>query len=168
MQGGSLLHIFHRTLYRLQRRGSGDLLEFKDGRSAQNGIEYIKIGILRRGGNQRDLPVFDILQQGLLLLFIEGLNFVQIQQHTIWRHKRIQLGYNFLDIRCGSGGGIQLEKCAIRLLGDDIRNGCLARSARPVKNHIGNLLRLYQAPQNRALSQNMFLTIYLIKRLRPQ
>ena len=47
-----------------------DSLEFKDGASADDRIVDIKIGVFGRGGNQRDLTVFQKFQKGLLLLFI--------------------------------------------------------------------------------------------------
>ena len=54
--------------------------KFKNGRTAEYGTVNIKIRVLSGGGDQGDPPVFDMLQQGLLLLFIEILDLVEIQE----------------------------------------------------------------------------------------
>ena len=109
-----------------------------------------------------------MFQQGLLLLFVEGLNFVQIQQHPVGSHEGIQLRHDLLDVCRGSGGGVELVEGAVGLLGDDIGNGGLSRAAGAVEHHIGDIPRIDQAAQHRALAQNMLLTVDLVQCLRPQ
>ena len=109
-----------------------------------------------------------MLQKGLLLLFIEGLDLIQVQQYPIGGHKGIQLGYDLLDIRRGCGGGIQLIQGPVCLFCDDVGNGGLTRAAGTVENHVGDLPGVDQPPQNRLFSQNMLLSINLVQGLRPQ
>ena len=108
-----------------------------------------------------------MFQQGLLLLFIEGLNFVQIQQYPVGRHEGVQLRHDLLDIRRGSGGGVELIEGAVGLLGDDIGDGGLSRAAGAVEHHVGDVPGVDQAAQHRALAQNMLLTVDLVQGLRP-
>ena len=107
-QAGALLHVGNRPLHRLQGGRCRNLLELKHGGAAEDGVEHIKVGIFRGGGNQGYFPVFNVFQQGLLLLFIKGLNLVQIQQHPVGCHKGVQLGHNLFDVSSGSCGGIKL------------------------------------------------------------
>ena len=158
----------NRPLHRLQGGRSRNLLEFKHGRAAEDGVEHIKIGIFRGGGNQGDLSVFDVFQQGLLLFFVKGLNLVQIQQHPVGCHKGVQLGHNLFDVRSGSGGGIELIQRAVGLLGNDVGNSGLACAAGAIVNHVGNVAGVNQAAQHRALAQNMFLSKYFVQRLWPK
>ena len=102
------------------------------------------------------------------MLFVEGLNLVQIQQYPVGRHEGVQLRHDLLDIRRGSGSGVELVEGAVGLLGDDIGNGGLPRAARAVEHHVGDVSGVDQAAQHRALAQNMLLTVDLVQRLRPQ
>ena len=109
-----------------------------------------------------------MLQQRLLLLFVEGLDLIQVQQNTVGRHEGIQLRHNFLDIRSGGSGGIQLEQRAVGLFGDDIGNGGLTRTAGAIEDHIGYVPGVDETAQHRSLSQYMFLSVDLIQALRPE
>ena len=155
-------------MYRFQRGLLRNLLEFEHGGPAEDGIEHIKIGILRGGSNQRNLAVFNVFQQGLLLLFVKGLNLIQVQQHTVGGHQRIQLAGDLPNVRCGGRSGVELIEGPVGLLGDDIGNGGFSRAAGTVENHIGNIPGFNQAAQYGPLSQNMLLAHHLIQGLRPQ
>ena len=41
-------------------------------------LKMVEIGVFRGRGDQGDLTVLDELQQGLLLLFVEVLNLIQV------------------------------------------------------------------------------------------
>ena len=109
-----------------------------------------------------------MLQQRLLLLFVEGLDLVQVQQHTVGGQEGIQLGYDFLNVRRGGGGGIEFIEGSIGLFGDDVGNGGFAGAAGAVEDHIGNRARGNEAAQHRAFSQNMLLTEDLVQGLGTQ
>ena len=111
-------------------------LEFKHRRARQDSIIDIEIRIFRRGRDERDLAVFDVFQQRLLLLFVEILDLVQIQQHAVRREKRVQLGINLLNVSGGRGRCVELAQLSLCFLRDQVRNGRLARAGRPIKNHI--------------------------------
>ena len=143
----------HRTPDRLQGRLRGNLLEFKNRGTAEDRVKDVEIRILRSRCDQCDLAVFNILQQGLLLLFIKGLDLIQVQQNAVGGHKGIQLGYDVLDIRCGGRGGVQLVECPVGLLGYDLGDGGLAGAAGAVEDHVGNIAGLDQTAQNRVLSK---------------
>ena len=162
------LHIGNRPLYRLQRRLSRNLLELKHGGAAQNGVEHVEIGIFRGGGNQGDLAVFNVLKQGLLLLFIEGLNFIQVQQHPVGCQKGVQLGHNFLNVRRGGSGGVELVQGAVGLLCDDVGHGSFSRAAGAVEDHVGNIPGINEPPQHGVRPQDMLLTVDLVQCGGPQ
>ena len=52
--------------------------KLKDSTAAKNGIVDVEIGVLRCGGNESNGTVLNVFQQGLLLLFIEILDFIKI------------------------------------------------------------------------------------------
>ena len=167
-QGGALFHEGHRPVHRLQGGRRGDLLEFENCGTAENGVEHVEIGIFCGGRDEGDLAVFDVFQQRLLLLLIEGLDLVQVQQNAVGGHEGIQLGHDLLDIGGGGCGGVQLIESTVGLLGDDIGNGSLARAAGTVKDHVGDLPGIDKPAQHRALAQDMLLSIDLIQRLGTQ
>ena len=111
-------------------------LEFKHRRARQDGVIDIKIRIFRRGRNERDLAVFDVFQQRLLLLFIEILDLVQIQQHAVRRKERVELSVDLLDVGRGRGRRVELAQLSLRFLRDQVRNGRLARAGRTVEDHV--------------------------------
>ena len=167
-QAGLFSHVVHRAedgLFHVVRR---DGLEFKDRAAAQDRIKNIEIGILRRGGNQRDLAVFNVLQQGLLLLFVEGLDLVEVQQHAVGREKGVELPDDLLDIRSGGGGRVELVERALRGVCDDVRDGRLAGAARPVEDQVRYLAGFDHAAQHFALAQNFLLPDHVVQRPRPQ
>ena len=57
-------------------------LELKNGAAAENGIVDIEIRIFGGGGNEGNGAILNVLQQRLLLLFIEILDLIQVQHHT--------------------------------------------------------------------------------------
>ena len=109
-----------------------------------------------------------MLQQTLLLFLVEGLDLVQIEQNAIGRHEGIQLGHDLLDVRRGSGGGVELIEGAVRLLGDDVGDSGLAGAAGTIEDHVGDLAGIDEPPQHGALSQNVLLSKHIIQSLRPQ
>ena len=163
-QTGALFHKGDRPLHRFQRRLLGDLLELEHRRPAQNGVEHIKIGIFRGGSNEGNLSVFDVFQKGLLLLFIKGLNLIQIQQHTVGSHEGIQLGGDLPDVCRRSSGGVELEERPVGLLGNDIGNGGLSHTRWPIEDHIGNGAAFNDAAQHLSLGQQMGLSHHIFQR----
>ena len=109
-----------------------------------------------------------MLQQGLLLLFIEGLDLIQVQQHTVGGQEGIQLGNDLLDIGGGGRGGVELIKGPVGLLGNDVGHGGLSRAAGAIEHHVGNVPGVDQAAQNGPLPQNMLLAVDLIQAGGPQ
>ena len=73
------VHDIHRALRRLFYIFGRDSLELKHRRAAEDRVENSEIGVFGGGGNQRDAPVLNKLQEGLLLFLIEILDLVQIQ-----------------------------------------------------------------------------------------
>ena len=122
-------------------------LEFKHGRARQNGVIDVKIRIFRCGRDERDLAVFDVFQQRLLLLFVEILDLVEIQQNAVRREERVKLGINFLDIGGGRSRRVELAQLSLRFFRDQVRNGRFARAGWAVEDHIGNGTALDDAAQ---------------------
>ena len=63
----------------------GDGFELKHRAPAEHCRINIKIRVLRGAGDQGDLAVFYVFQQGLLLAFVKILDLVQIQQYAVGR-----------------------------------------------------------------------------------
>ena len=100
-----------------------------------------------------------MLQQGLLLLFVERLDLVQIEQYPVGGQHCVQLGDNRLDIRRGGRGGVELEQLALGLFGNDIRHGGLPGAGGAVEDQIWHRAGFNDPPQNGPLAQDMVLAI---------
>ncbi|MPM81606.1 hypothetical protein SDC9_128662 [bioreactor metagenome] len=85
---------------------SAHRLEFKNGGPAQNRVIDVKVRVFRGGGDEGDLPIFHEFQQGLLLLLVEVLDFVQIEQHSLGSHDGADVPDDILDVGDGGGGGV--------------------------------------------------------------
>ncbi len=144
-----------------------DGLELKDRRTAQNRPEHAEVGILGRGGDQRDASVLDKLQQALLLFFIEVLNLIQIQQHAARRQEGVQLVDDAFDVGNPGGGGVQLAQAALGPLGDDARDGGFPGPGRPVENHVRRTPALHDPPQQAVPAENMLLSDHVVQAPRP-
>ncbi len=115
---------------------SGYRLELEYRGAADYGVIDVKIRILRCGGDKSYLSVFDVFQQGLLLLFVEVLYLVQIKQHAVNAVQGVGVGYNVLDIGNGRGGTVQLVKLHMGIFGNYACNGCFTHSGTAVKYHV--------------------------------
>ena len=62
-------HIAHGAADGLLGGRGGDGLELEDRAAAEDGVEDIEIRVLRRGGDERDLAVFDVLVAGTAAAF---------------------------------------------------------------------------------------------------
>ena len=145
---------------RLRRR---DRLEFKHRAAGQKSAVHIEIGVLRSGGDQRQLAVLHKFQQTLLLLFIEVLDLVQIQQHAARGQERSHIGNDVLDILQRRRGGVEAVQCLLRPLRNDVGNGGLTGAGGTVKDHIGVGAALNQAAKHRTGGQNMALSHHLVQ-----
>ena len=96
---------FHQTKCPLHRPADFlglDRLKFKHRRAAQNRVIDIKIGVFGRGGDEGNVPVFDVFQQRLLLFFVQVLNFIEVEQNPIGGGQGIDLPDDVLNI-CRGG-----------------------------------------------------------------
>ena len=132
-------------------------LELKDRGARQNGVIDIEIRVFRRGRDQRDLAVFDVFQQRLLLLFVEILDLVEIQQHAVRREERVQLGVDLLNVGGGRRGCVELAQLPLCFLRDQVRDRCLARAGRPVEDEIRHASGFDDTAQQAVFAQNMLL-----------
>ena len=156
-----LRHIGHGPVHGLPHRSGSEALKLKDGGPAQDCVKHVKIRILRGGRDQRDLAVFNMLQKSLLLLFVEGLNLVQIEQYPVWGQHGVQLRNNRLDVRRGGRRGVELKELSIRLLGDDICHGCLAGPRGTVEDQVRHRAGVDNPAQDSPFAQNMILAVDL-------
>ena len=135
---------FHRRDGLLRRQG----FEFKHRAPGEQGVVYIKIRILRGGGHQGDLAVFHVLQQALLLLFVEILYLIQVQQRPVGGHHGPHIRHDVLHILERGGGGVEMVELLVGLLGDDARHGGLARAGRPVEDQVRGRPTLDDPPEH--------------------
>ena len=147
--------------------GSGHGLEFKHRAPAEQGGIDVKVGIFGGGGDQGNRPVLHKFQQGLLLLFVEVLDLVQIQQHAARRQQRPHVPDDALHILKGGGGGVELVQRAVGPFGDDVGNGGLPGPGGTVKDHVGVCALLNEPAQQGVGPQQMFLPHHLVQPLRP-
>ena len=148
--------------------GRGEGAELEHCASAEDGVEHAEIRVLRGGGDEGDAAVFDEIEEGLLLLLVEVLDLVQIEQHALRREEGIELVDDGLYIRDAGGGGVQAAQRPVRPLGDDPRDGGLARAGGSVEDHIGYASAVRDAAQHTVRAEDMLLPGYIVEGLGPQ
>ena len=84
----------------------GDGLDLKDRGAAEDRVVDVEIGVLRGGGDEGDAAVLDVFQQGLLLLFVEILDLVQVEQDAVAADDGVQLLHDGLDVGQGGVGAV--------------------------------------------------------------
>ena len=144
-----------------------DRFELKDGGAGEDGIENGEVGVLRGGSDDGDLAVLHELQQGLLLLFIEILDLIQVEQHPVGRQQGVNISDDLPNVRNGGGGGVEPVQGAVGLIGDDVGHCGLAGAGRAEKDHVGHLTALDDAAQNPVLAQDVALPHHVLQGLRP-
>ena len=122
-----------------------DGFKLKDSASGDDSVINIKIWIFCGGSNQGNLSIFQKFQKGLLLLFVEILDLIQIQNNTVHPFKGIQRRDDFLKVSGAGSGAVELIQLFASLLCNDAGNGSFAGSRRTVKNQIGCMTGLSNA-----------------------
>ena len=153
---------------RLQGVLRADRAELEDRRAREDGIVDIEIRVLRRGGNQGDLPVFDILQQRLLLLFVEILDLVEVQQHAVRREERVELGVDLPDVRRRGRRRVEPEQLPPRLRGDQVGHRGLSGAGRAVENQVRDFLRFDDPAQKAVRAQDVLLPADVLQTFRAE
>ncbi len=141
----------------------GDRLEFKNGAPAQNGVEYIEVRVLRGGGDEGNLAVFNELQQGLLLFLVEILDFVQVQQDAPRGQEGVQLVDDGLDVGDARRGGVEPAQGAVGPLRDNPGHSGFPRTGGAIENHVGNVAAFNNAAEEATLPQNMALSHHFVQ-----
>ena len=78
--------------------GRLDRLELEDGAAGEHRPVDVEIGVFGGGGDQGDPAVLDILQQRLLLLFVEVLDLVEVEDDPFVAGNRPEVVDHRLDI----------------------------------------------------------------------
>ena len=138
------------------------------GRSKELSITELPVMMVLNGlhSGKHDYLFTSIFQQRLLLLFVEILDFVQIEQSALRGEKGVQLFYNGLDIAERSGSGVEAIELSVGLGGNDARQGGFAHAGRAVKNHIGNLTAFDDSAQNTVFADQVALAHHIVQRQR--
>ena len=120
------------------------------------------------GADQDHHPIFDSMEQGILLSTVEAMNFIHEQDgaDTAVYQALVCFGYFTAQIGHRAANGGNLDEMRMRGFGDNVRDGGLARSRRPVQDHRGKGVGLYGATQPRAFAQGIFLADKVVERLR--
>ena len=107
-----------------------------------------------------------MLQQGLLLLFIEILDLVEIQENATDAREGVELLHHRLDIGGGRGGPVELVQPHIGPPGDDPGQSGLAHPGRAVKNKVRDMPRLDNGAQGLARRDQMLLADDIVQGIR--
>ena len=126
--GEAVGHERNCPVHRRAHLGGGELLELKDSGAGEHRVVHVKVGIFRGGGDEGHVPVLHYLQQGLLLLFVEVLDLIQVEQDAVGGQHGAHLGNNVLDVGQGGGGGIHPPQGAPRPAGDEVGHRGLPRA----------------------------------------
>ena len=133
----------------LRRQG----LELKHRAARQQGVIYIKVGILGGGSDEGDGSLFHTFQKALLLALVEVLNLVQIQKDTACRAKYADIRQHRLDITGGGRGAVELVQLHTAARCNDAGHGGFAHAGGAIENHIGNFAAFDGAAENLILAE---------------
>lgn len=116
-----------------------DGLELDDARARDERRVDLEEGILRRRTNQDYDAILDGVQQGILLRAREAVNLVNEEDGTTLEGKKPLLCRLDLapQVCHRTRNGRNLDKGGVRGIGDDMRDGCLARARRTEENDRG-------------------------------
>ena len=137
--------------------GGRERLELEHGAAGQQRIIDVKVGVLRRGGDEGDGAVLDALQEALLLLFVEVLYLVEVEQDAPCPGQCADVLQHGLDVAGAAGGAVELMESHPAVLGDDTGHSGLARAGRAVEDHVGDAAALDGAAEHLPLGQKMLL-----------
>ena len=137
--------------------------EFKDRGAGEKGTVNGNIRVFRSRGNQGDASILDVFQQGLLLLPVEILNFVQIEENTGIAENIFGRGGDIADIGKRSRGGIEPVEGHTGLLGDDIGSGGFSGAGRAGEDHIGEAAGIAKTAENAVFSEQVRLPYHVGK-----
>ena len=152
----------HGELHVLKAHG----LELEDRRAAEHGGVDVKIRVLCGGGDQGDAPVLDILQQDLLLFFVEILDLVQVQQHAAPVVDAVQIGDDGLDVRGGGRGAVELAYFFVGQPGGDLRHRGLSGAGGTVEDQVRQLAGLQDVAQRLVFADQVPLSDHVVQGLR--
>ena len=166
-QGALRLHQRQRPVHGGTHVGGGDRLELEHRAAAEKGGIDVKVGVFRGGGDEGDGAVLHEFQQGLLLLFVEVLDLIQIQQHAAGSHQRAHVPDNALHVLKGGGGGVELVEGPVGAFGDDVGDGGLPGARGAVEDHVGVGALFDEPAQQGVPAQQMLLSDDLVQTLGP-
>ena len=147
--------------------GGLDGLELEHGGAAEHRVVNIEIGILGGGCDQRDLAVLHELQQGLLLLFVEVLDLVQVEEHPVGGQHGADVLDDVLDVGDGGSCGVQTVQRPVGAPGNDVGHGGLAGARGTVEHQVGDGAAVDNPAQQAVPPQDMALAHHLIQGLGP-
>ena len=95
-----------RPLYGLDDIVGGKLLELENGASREDSVINVEEGVFGGGGDEGNVTRLDVFEKYLLLLFVEGLNLVEVKQYAARRVYSAKVADYGLDVGGGGGGGV--------------------------------------------------------------
>ena len=97
------------------------------------------------------------------MLFVEVLDFVQVQYNSVRIAKFVYIGSNCFNIGNGCCCCIKTVQLLAGIFGCNSCNGCFACAGRTVKNHIRNISAFNKSAEHLTFGNKMFLPYNLIK-----
>ena len=129
----------------------------------------LKRRVFRRRADENNAALFDEGQEGILLRFVEAVNFIDEQNGFFAEPPALfRLFHHLLDFFDSAGDGGEVDEIGFGAAGDDPRERGFADARRPPENHGADVVAFDEAAQNPAFSQQVFLPAVFVQRLRPQ
>ena len=143
-------------------------LELDDTRARDEGRIDLEEGVFGRRADKDDDAILDSMEQGILLRAGETVYLVDEQNGAPLVGEQTLLGRLDLAAQVGDGSRNRrdLDEGGVRGIGDDVRDGGLARTRRPEEDDRGERIVGNGAPEPGILADGLFLTDHLAERAR--
>src|SRR3970282_2595227 len=130
--------------------------------------DHFKGRIFRGGSDQNDVAALDMRQKGILLGFVETVDFVH-ENNGAAATRALPLGsrHNLFDFLDAGEHGAKREKIAVGHPSDDAGKGCLAAPGWAPQDERGYLIALDLNAQRLAGGELVLLSDEFLQGLRP-
>src|SRR6266571_5036688 len=148
--------------------GRGERIEDIDLGAGEERRDDFKRGILRSCADENDVTGLDMGKKGILLRFVEAVNFVDEDDGAVARADLVLgRGHDFLDFLDARKDGAEWQEIGTREPRDEARKGGFSTTGRAPEKHGAEVVAFDLTAKRLAGPEKFFLADEFIKRARP-
>ena len=169
MQGRKGLRMVQRAIEQLHDFGIRQGFEDEDAAAREQRAVDFKGGVFRGRANQDDAAFFDVGQEGVLLGFVEAVDFVD-EDDGFFAALPLAFGvfHDFFNVFDAAHDCAEGDEARAGLVGDDLRQGSFAHAGRPPEDHGAQFVVRNHVLQDFAFAQQLPLPDKVVEGARAQ